>query len=95
MRQQALRQFGDRKDGSVVSLLLSLLRGPDAQTSLEAIWAIYQSGSWSEEIAIEGMRHNDPYVRMWSVRLTADEGLKNQLLQKELTQLAATESHPR
>lgn len=93
-RQQALRQFSERKDISVVSKLLPLLQSKDGQLALEALWAIHLSGGFNESMALIGLHHNDPFVRMWSVRLIGDSNIISHNLSIELAILAAAETNP-
>lgn len=74
MRQQALRQFGDRRDAAVIPQLKEILNTKTGQIALEALWAIHLSGGFDAETARQGLQHADPYVRMWSVRLLGDQG---------------------
>jgi hypothetical protein len=71
-RQQALLEFGNRKDASLVSRLKHLLYNKNDQTALEAFWAIALSGALTDSVAIAGIHHKDPFVRMWAVRLLGD-----------------------
>jgi putative heme-binding domain-containing protein len=93
-RQQALRQFGDRKDKSVIPHLMPLLKSEAGQTSLEALWAINLSGGLNEEVAIIALQHKDPFVRMWGVRLIGDDKKVSEKLSEELVELASKEPHP-
>ncbi len=93
-RQQALRQFGDRKDPSAVPALVDLFRTGDAQTALEALWAINLSGGFDEEMAVEAMGHIDPYVRMWAVRLIGDRHEASPKITSHLIRLAGRDTHP-
>lgn len=93
-RQQALRQFGDRKDTSAVALLMPLLQADAGQTALEALWAIHLSGGFNDRVAIAALAHHDPFVRMWGVRLLGDARKVSPATSKQLAQLASREPHP-
>ncbi len=93
-RQQALRQFGDRKDPSVVPQLLPLFESDNGQTALEALWAINLSGGFDDALATKSLRHTDPFVRMWGVRLLGDAQKVSPTLSAQLAQLSAIEPHP-
>ena len=93
-RQQALLEIGNRKDSTLLPHLKELLRTEEGQTALEAFWAINLSGGWDESIAIEGLHHRNPYVRMWAVRLLGDARSVSRLTERELWKLAANEDHP-
>lgn len=93
-RQQALRQFGDRKDKSIVPQLKEMLLGETGQLALECLWAINLSGGFSDDIAKIGLSHDDPFVRMWSVRLLGDYNDLSSDTFNSLVTLALNETHP-
>ncbi len=93
-RQQALQQFGDRKDSSLIPKLLPLFNSSNGQTALEALWAIHLSGGFDEKLAEKGLQHTDPFVRMWTVRLLGDANKVSGRLSSILIQLASSEKHP-
>lgn len=93
-RQQALRQFGDRKDRTILPRLEEMIRYESGQTALEALWAIHLSGGWNDNVAILGLNHDDPFVRMWAVRLTGDTRQASASLMKQMITMAGKESHP-
>ena len=92
-RQQALRQFGDRKDSSVIPKLKSLLNSANSQTALEALWAINISGYFDTKIAKICLSHKDPFVRMWAVRLIGDTNKASPELASKLLHMATSESN--
>lgn len=92
-RQEALRQFGDRKDQSVVPLLKETLAHNTGRLALGALWAMYQSGGFNDELALDLCRHEDPYVRMWTVRLLCDENRVSPAVARELAALAGRETY--
>ena len=93
-RQQALRQFGDRKDKSAITSLLPLLESGDGQSALEALWAINLSDGFSDAVAKAALAHKDPFVRMWGVRLLGDASVVSNEISKYLERLAFRETHP-
>lgn len=93
-RQQALQQFGDRKDPSVIPKLLPLLKRGNGQTALEALWAINLSAGFNEKLAEAGLHHRDPFVRMWTVKLLGDANKVSPQISSQLVQVAASEMHP-
>ncbi len=93
-RQQALQQFGDRKDSAVIPKLTSLLQSDDGQLALEVLWAINLSGGFTNGLARRTLQHTDPFVRMWSVRLLGDTRQVSPEIAKQLAELAERESHP-
>jgi putative membrane-bound dehydrogenase-like protein len=93
-RQQALLQFGNRKDISLVPRLKHLLTTNEGQTSLETYWAIALSGGFTDAVAKEGIYHKNPFVRMWAVRLLGDANNVSSETAAELVKLAVQEPHP-
>lgn len=93
-RQEALRQFGDRKDPSVLVELTKLFKlSTDNQTQLEALWAIHLSGGFTDKIALESMSHSDPNIRIWAIRLIGDTHMASNSVARKLKELAASEEH--
>ncbi len=93
-RQEALLEFGNRKDISVVPQLKRLLKTESGQTALEAFWAIALSKGLTDSVAIIGIHHKDPFVRMWSARLLGDANTVSAAAKVELAKLATLERHP-
>ncbi len=88
-RQQALRVLGDRKDATVIPRLRKLFR--DDVHALEAVWALYLCGGWSEEIALSALNHRDPHVRRWAIRLLGDDRKISGKVREEFLRLAKNE----
>ena len=93
-RQQALRQFGDRKDKSVIPQLKEMLLRESGQLALECLWVINLSGGFNDAIANIGLAHEDPFVRMWTIRLLGDFGVRSPAVISNLIKLANNETHP-
>jgi len=93
-RQTALRLLGDRKDRSVLPLLRHNLERNTGQLALESLWALYQCGGFDVTTALRGLDHEDPFVRMWTVRLVGDDRTVTPALAARLTTLAEREGHP-
>lgn len=92
-RQQALRLFGDRRDASVIPALKQKLLESDGQSALEALWALNLSGGLDESVAKKSLKHKDPHVRAWTIRLLCDENQVPQKIGQQLIALALTEPH--
>jgi len=92
-RQTALRVIGDRHDASLLPALQKLLDSGNAQTSLEALWAINLSGGFNEDFALNALQHSDPYVRAWTVRLLCDDHQVSDRVAAQLASIAQTEPH--
>jgi putative membrane-bound dehydrogenase-like protein len=93
-RQQALQILGDRKNVSLMPALMKMLQGADGEQSLEALWAINIIGGFNDEVAKIALTHNDPFVRMWGVRLTGDSKKLSTSIADELIKLSSNETHP-
>lgn len=92
-RQQAQLQFANRADKSAIPALLPLFRSGNPQAALEALWAIQGSKGFNDEIALEALEHQDPYVRSWAVRLLGDGKAVSVRAGEGLMRLAKKEQH--
>jgi HEAT repeat protein len=93
-RQQALLILGDRKNASLMPRLMQMLQGADGQISLEALWAINLAGGFNGDVLQIALHHNDPFVRMWAVRLIGDNPDVSSPIADELTEMSIIEQHP-
>jgi putative heme-binding domain-containing protein len=93
-RQTALRLLGDRKDPAVIPVLRRGLKQNAGQLALESLWALYQCGGFDLTTAVDGLRHENPCVRMWTTRLLGDDHCTAGGLGTELIQLAGQEKNP-
>lgn len=92
-RQQALRVLGDRRDESIIPFLVQNFRKKHGQLALESLWALYLSGGFKDSVISTGMEHPDPFVRMWTVRLSTDKGQVSNEQAARLVLLAERETH--
>jgi putative heme-binding domain-containing protein len=72
---------------------MSLLKTDSGQTALEALWATHLSGGFNDTVAVTALRHSDPFVRMWGVRLSGDANKVSPLISGALATLASHEPH--
>jgi putative membrane-bound dehydrogenase-like protein len=93
-RQQAMLELGNRKDNSLVPQLLNILNAETGQVALEALWALHLSNGFDDVVALTALRHSDPYVRMWAVRLLGDQKDASSEIAEELIRISASEPHP-
>jgi putative heme-binding domain-containing protein len=91
-RQQALLQFANRKDRSIVPMLTSILKGNSSDLALEALWAINLSGGFNDDLASIALEHPNQYVREWTVRLIGDKRKISSGIAQKLAIIAAKES---
>jgi putative heme-binding domain-containing protein len=93
VRQLALRLLGDRKDKSIVAMLRERLLGREDIGSLELLWALHLSGGLDEVTASTCLRHANPQVRLWTVRLLCDFDQVSPSIAKQLQDLSASEAN--
>lgn len=89
-RRTALRLLGDRKDRSVLPKLEAMVAANRAG-SLEALWAIHQIGGLEPALGQRYLKHADPFVRLWTVRLLVDSEKVAAALALAIAELAARE----
>ena len=93
VRQTILRVLADRRDRSIVPQLMEILAERTGQASLDALWALHLSGGLNSPTALALLEHQDPYVRLWTVRLLADDGRVTAEEAEQLQKRAAAEVH--
>ncbi len=93
-RQQALIQFGNSKDRSIVPKLVGLLESKDNPSSLEALWAINIINRLDDRTTTLALQHKNPYVRLWGVRLLGDTKRVSSTISSQLGKLASFETDP-
>lgn len=90
-RQNAVRLIGDRQDASLIPALLNQTQQQTGQTALESLWALHLSGGLTDAVAADLLKHNDQYVRGWTVRLLCDHHQVAPQIAAALIALAADE----
>jgi putative heme-binding domain-containing protein len=90
-RDTALRLLGDRKDQAAIPLLMKGLRDQKDQHALESLWGLNLSGGFNDDVAVGLLDHEDPYVRLWAVRLACDKKQVSNALARALAERARTE----
>lgn len=71
-RQTALRLLYDRHEAAIVPKLQAMLKEGAGQLSLEALWALNASGGLDQATALRLIEHEDPFVRLWTIRILGD-----------------------
>jgi putative heme-binding domain-containing protein len=95
VRRTAHRLLADRQDQTVVPALEAGLVGEDRQVALESLWALHELGGFNDSVALQGLSHEDPYVRMWSMRFVGDpKKTLSPAVFKQVLQLGRMEEHP-
>ena len=90
-RETARRLLADRRDSSVIPMVRKQLFESTGQLSLELLWALHLSGGLDEATALKALDHPEPQVRLWSVRLMADQRRFPSDFSSRVTNLALTE----
>ena len=90
-RETARRLLADRHDSSVIPMIRKQLFESTGQLSLELLWALHLSGGLDEATALKALDHPEPQVRLWSVRLMADQRRLPSDFSSHVTSLALTE----
>ena len=95
VRATVRRLLRQRDEKAVVPLLQERLANADALTALEAMWTLSQMEQLDEATRLQSLKHPDPHVRLWSVRLLADasQTLSSGLFESVL-HLAQSDSNP-
>ncbi|OWK43782.1 PVC-type heme-binding CxxCH protein [Fimbriiglobus ruber] len=72
-RTEARRLLAERQDAATYPDLKSLIENDKGVIALEAIWALYVSGGWTDDYALAHLPdHPNPHARAWFVRLLGD-----------------------
>jgi putative heme-binding domain-containing protein len=88
-RETALRLLGDRRDTSLIpTLKTELAKNEPGQFALECLWALNLCGGLDERAATGLLAHAEAGVRLWTVRLMADDGEVGAELATKIAQLA-------
>jgi putative membrane-bound dehydrogenase-like protein len=72
-RRVARRILGERQDPASLALLRVHLASSNESQALEALWALYVSGGWSDDLAAQLLKHPSADIRAWTVRLIGDD----------------------
>lgn len=74
VRQTVQRILADRHDTASKGLLLEGLSRETGQTALESLWALHSAGGFQDgQVVSAGLKHPDPFVRLWTARLLGDD----------------------
>lgn len=91
--REARRILGERQDPEILGALNERLVNAASETSaLEALWAIYVSGGFDDELAGKLLDHRFAAIREWTVRLLGDERKIPPALLPKLVALAERET---
>jgi putative membrane-bound dehydrogenase-like protein len=93
-RRQAALELAWRNERSALPELAKRARDPQNPHAFDALSALQMLGGLTDGLAMELLRHPDPYVRRWVVHCTGDRGVTEAPLTTALAELARTETHP-
>ncbi len=93
-RLQAALEMSWRGENSALPQLQKLARDPQNAHALDALFAVHMLGGLDDDLALELLKHPDPYVRRWVVRCTGDRNEASTRLASALQNLATTEQQP-
>jgi len=90
-RHEAVRVLGDRRDKSIIPQLKRIVMADREERTLDALWALYVSGGFDNEVALKALDSKSPHVRRWAVRLIGDSKKTTPRVASELKDLAVRE----
>ncbi len=90
-RHEAIRVLGDRRDKSAIPQLRQIVMADSEERTLDALWALYVSGGFDNEVALKALDSKNPHVRRWAVRLIGDSKKTTPRVADELKDLAIRE----
>lgn len=93
-RRQAALELSWRNETGMLPALEGLARDGRNPHAFDAVCAIDLLGGMRDALAIELLRHPDPYVRRWVVRQAADDHAVSPGLAAALAELAGREVQP-
>lgn len=91
-RREARVLLAERRDPAVAATLRDLLlKREDNPLVLQALWGLFVSGGFNDELAAQLLAHPHPDVRSWTVRLLGDARKLSPAVQQAIVELARTE----
>lgn len=91
--KQILQERGlSRKDIKALKKILG--ENPDVTRKLRALWTLHAAGSLKEKDYLLLLRHEDAYIRSWSVQLATELFNGSEMLLKSLNRLSENETSP-
>ncbi len=91
-RETARRLIADGpQNGKQSKLLSEKLLATQGPLAVEFLWATYLNKTLTEQLALKCLDHAEPHVRLWTIRLLADDGRLPSDIAQKATQLAKTE----
>jgi putative membrane-bound dehydrogenase-like protein len=92
-REIALRILYDREDTAIIPALEKILWQKDVidPMALQALWALNASGGFTMQLAEKALDHPHPQVRLWTLRLLANDHTISTLISHKLVAMGTTE----
>lgn len=93
-RQTALRLLGQRRDPAAALAARKALEAvPSPGRAVDLLWGLAASGGLDEAAALALLGHDDPFVRLWVVRIVGDSGKVSPAMRDRLAELAYRDPH--
>lgn len=92
--REARRILAERRDDKVYARLRTQLTGNPPHLALQALWVLYASGGFNDALAATCLKHPNPAVRAWTIRLLGDARKVPPAIQQQLVALAESDSSP-
>jgi putative heme-binding domain-containing protein len=93
-RRQAALELAWRKAKDTLPTLEKMARDGGNPHALDALFALHMLGGLTDDLAVDLLKHPDPYVRRWVVRCVGDKGDATTLVAAAIKELAVREDHP-
>jgi putative membrane-bound dehydrogenase-like protein len=91
----ALRLLNERQDPSIHGRLYQLIVGnEDEAVRLRALWALYTTEGFHEDVARKVLQSPNPWLRLWGVQLLGEQPALANACTKELVDMAEKEPTP-
>jgi len=90
----AIRLLSERRDRSVATELRELAFASKSPHALRGLWALHAVGAFDAEAASLGMKHSNPWIRVWTIRLLGEAGKVEDGLLRDMTRMAKEDSAP-
>jgi putative membrane-bound dehydrogenase-like protein len=91
-RREARLTLAERRDSSVIPELRQLVLLHRDQLALEALWALYVSGGFNDNLAATLLDHPNDNVRAWTVRFLGDAKKVSSTMARQLVNAARRET---
>ncbi|MCY2966359.1 MAG: c-type cytochrome [Planctomycetota bacterium] len=71
-RETALLMLAWKQPGDGAAKLLAKLEASTDDTAVAYLWGLYRLGGLTEPVSLRLLKHGNPYVRLWTIRLSGD-----------------------